>query len=354
MIRLRLLSMIAAIGVLAAPALAQTATPTPQIGGRLVVGMVGGLLGKELRGLIDGHLKPLGVETVYVEGTTNDLLAKVRAQKDNPQIDLFIGNDRTFALAKSLGLIEKLDPKLVPNLARVKPEYRDPDGYGQFFEVNTVGILYRTDKFEEAKIAKPTSWQIYTDPALKGRGVLFPPTVSFGYYFLIGLAMGEGKNENDMAPAWAKMEQVVANKPLVAPSPGAAETLVQRGEGWMYVIQAVRAKLARDQGDKVGFAIPKEGTIVLLDFLAPVKGAKNNVAAQRAINHLISKEVQAKRALESAVAPVNMDVELTPAIKAVLGFEPDKPVPNLYVPDVAVINKNIDQWVDQFNRAVSR
>lgn len=122
----------------------------------------------------------------------------------------------------------------------------------------------------------------------------------------------------------------------------------------MYVIQAVRAKLARDQGDKVGFAIPKEGTIVLLDFLAPVKGAKNPVAAQRAINYLISKEIQTKRARDVAVAPVNMDVEMTPEIKASLGFEPDKPIPNLYVPDVAVINKNIDQWVDQFNRAVSR
>jgi putative spermidine/putrescine transport system substrate-binding protein len=339
--------------LMSAAVFAQTSTESP-MPGRLVVGMVGGLLGQELRGLIDAYAKPLGVETVYVEGTTNDLLAKVRAQKGNPQIDLFIGNDRTFALAKSLDLIEKLDPRLVPNLARVHPKFKDPDGYGQFFEVNTVGIAYRTDKFKEAGIEKPTSWRIYTDPALRGRGILFPPTVSFGYYFLIGLAMGDGKDERDMAPAWSRMEQVVANKPVVVPSPGQAEAIFERGEGWMYVIQAVRAKLARDQGAPIGFAIPKEGTIVLLDFLAPVKGAKNQLAAQRVINHLIGKDIQTKRARDSAVAPVNMDVEMTAEIKATLGFEPDKPVPNLYVPDVAIINKNLDAWVDQFNRAVSR
>ncbi len=353
MLRLLLTSLLSTVLFAATSTFGQTPTEA-LMSGRLVVGMVGGLLGQELRGLIDAYVKPLGVETVYVEGTTNDLLAKVRAQKGNPQIDLFIGNDRTFALAKSLDLIEKLDPKLVPNLARVYPKFKDPDGYGQFFEVNTVGIAYRTDKFKEAGIPAPTSWQVYTDPALRGRGILFPPTVSFGYYFLIGLAMGAGKDERDMAPAWSRMEQVVANKPVVVPSPGQAETIFERGEGWMYVIQAVRAKLARDQGAPIGFAIPKEGTIVLLDFLAPVKGAKNQIAAQRVINHLISKDIQTKRARDSAVAPVNMDVEMTPQIKATLGFEPDKPVPNLYVPDVAVINKNLDSWVDQFNRAVSR
>lgn len=348
----RLWSILLAV-LFALPAAAQTGAD-PKMQGRLVVGIFGGLVGQELREVIDGYAKPLGVEPIYVEGTANDLLAKVRAQKGNPQMDVFVGNNQTFALAKSLELIEKLDPALVPNLARIRPEFRDPDGYGQYFELNPVGIVYRRDKFEEAKIAKPTSWLAYTNPALAGRGIIYPPTVSYGYHLLIGLAMGVGKDERDVSTAWPKLEQIIANKAIVSPTPGQAETMAARGEAWMYVSPALRAKLARDQGTPIGFVIPSEGAIVFPDFMAPVKGAKNPVAAQRVVNHIISKEIQTKRARDVAVAPVNMDVELTPALKEGLGFDANKPLPALHLLDVEAINKQLDQWVDRFNRLASR
>jgi putative spermidine/putrescine transport system substrate-binding protein len=340
--------------ILAAGSAASQAPSEPRIQGRLVVGIFGGLVGQELREVIDGYTKPLGVEAVYVEGTANDLLAKARAQKGNPQMDVFVGNNQTFALAKSLDLIEKLDPLLVPNLARIRPEFRDPDGFGQFFELNPVGLVYRTDKFAEARIAKPTSWLAYTEPALKGRGIIYPPTVSYGYHLLIGLAMGGGKDERDIALAWPKLDQIIANKAIISPTPGQAETMAARGEAWMYVSPALRAKLARDQGTPIGFVIPREGAIVFPDFMAPVKGAKNPVAAQRVINHIISKEIQFKRARDVAVAPVNMDVELTPEVKELLGFDPHKPLPALHVLDVDAINRQLDQWVERFNRATTR
>lgn len=349
---IRVCSMLLAV-LFAFPAAGQTATE-PKLQGRLVVGIFGGLVGQELREVIDGYAKPLGVEPVYVEGTANDLLAKARAQKGSPQMDVFVGNNQTFALAKSLELIEKLDPALVPNLARIRPEFRDPDGYGQYFELNPVGIVYRRDKFEEAKLEKPTSWLAYTNPALAGRGIIYPPTVSYGYHLLIGLAMGVGKDERDLTLAWPKLEQILANRAIVSPTPGQAETMAARGEAWMYVSPALRAKLARDQGTPIGFIIPSEGAIVFPDFMAPVKGAKNPVAAQRVINHIISKEVQTKRARDVAVAPVNLDVELTPVLKELLGFDPNKPLPALHILNVDAINKQLDQWVDRFNRLASR
>ncbi len=100
--------------------------------------------------MIDSYAKPNGIEAVYVEGASNDHLAKARAQKSSPQMDLFVGNDQTFAVAKSLDLLAKVDPKLVPNILDVAPAYRDKDGFGQFYEINPVGLVYRTDKFKEA------------------------------------------------------------------------------------------------------------------------------------------------------------------------------------------------------------
>jgi putative spermidine/putrescine transport system substrate-binding protein len=336
-------------GCLAFPVLAQA----PTAASRLVVGVVGGTLGQEFRTRILEFTKPANVETVFVEGTTTDLLARVRAQKDNPQIDLFIANDRTFATAKSLGLLEKLDPKLIPNLSKVRSEYKDPDGYGQAFELQVLGWCYRTDKFAEAGIPRPTSWSVYEDPRLKGRAILFNPTVSFGYFMLIGIAKGSGQDERDISVAWAKLDRIVANKAIVASTPGQAETLAGGGEGWIYVCPASRGKLARDQGAPIGFSVPEEAAISYLDYYAPVRNAKNGVVAQRVINHLISVEVQTKRAYETAMAPINLEVVMTPEIKERMGFEKDKPAPSYYVPNVEVIIKQLDDWVDRFNRATS-
>ena len=337
---------------LAMPAWGQSGTDA-KAQNQVVIGIPGGTLGKELRDRINAFTKPAGIEAVYVEGTANDLLAKARAQKNSPQMDLLYGNDRTFALAKSLGLLEKIDPKVVTNLAKVRPQFRDPDGYGQYFDFNTVGLCYRTDKFAEAKLAKPSSFLIYADPALKGRGVLFNPTVTYGHLLLTGVALGAGKDENDISPAWPKLEQFLANKAVVVSTPGQADTMIAQGDAWIGVCPAVRAKLAKDQGLPVGFALMKEGVIGFPDFLGPVRGAKNVAAAQRIINYMISPEVQEKRAAEAAQAPVIADVTLTPDIKELLGFDRDKPLPTLYVSNVDVVNRQLDAWVERFNRAVS-
>jgi putative spermidine/putrescine transport system substrate-binding protein len=343
------------LGLLLAPVVASAQAPAePKLEDRVVVGIYGGLLGQRLRAAIDGYTKPLGVEAVYVEGTSNDLLAKARAQKSNPQMDLFVGNDQTFALAKSLELLEKINPALVPTIAKMRPEFRDPDGYGQFYEINPVGLVYRTDKLAEAGIGKPRSWQVYADPAIRGRAILFPPTVSYGFHFLIGLAMSAGKDEHDITPAWTAMERVRANEPLIQQTPGQAEAMTGRGEAWIYVSSAERANLLAKQGSPIGFAVPQEGVIVLPNFMAPVRNAKHPIAAQRVLNHMLDKSAQTQMTREGAVAAVNTDVELTPELKVRMGFAADQPLPAFHVLDVGAINKQLDGWVERFNRTVSR
>jgi putative spermidine/putrescine transport system substrate-binding protein len=321
---------------------------------RVVVGIFGGLLGQRLRATVESYTKANGIEAVFVEGTGNDLLAKARAQKASPQMDLFVCNDVTFQLAKSLDLLAKVDEKLAPNLTKVRPEWRDKDGYGQNYEINPVGLVYRTDKFDEAKLGKPTSFLVFLEPGLKGRGILFPPTVSYGFHTIIALAIAGGKDESDASPAWAIFEKIRANDPIVSQTPGQAETAAGRGEGWIYVSSAERAHLLAKQGSPIGFAIAKEGAIALPNCIAPTKGAKNPIAAMRVLNHMIGKDVQTQMANESAVAPVNSEVELPGPLKQRLGFDPDKPLPALRPTDVVAVSRQLDDWVERFNRLFSR
>lgn len=351
--RLTCIGLIAA-SVLASAAAGNAQPAQPEISGRVVVGVTGGLLGKQTRSIVDTFLKPYGAQAVYLEGNAGDLLAKVRAQKSNPQIDVFFGNDQTFATARQLGLSAKLDPKLVPNLAQLQPTYRDPDGYGQFYAVNPVGICYRPDKFAAAGIPAPTSWDDFADSRLKGKVTVFPPTQLFGVYFLIALARMEGKDERDIAPAWPKLQKVIANQAVITPTTAQAETLTSKGETWMYVCSPDRAHLARSQGVTLEYVTPKLGTAAFAIGMAPIQGAKNQTAAQAIINDMIGKAVQTRVTTEGAVAPVSKEIELTPDLKKRLGFSPDEPMPELKLSDVEAINRQIDKWTERFNEIASR
>ncbi len=167
--------------------------------------------------------------------------------------------------------------------------------------------------------------------------------------------MAGGKDERDISGAWADFDKAVANKPLVAPSTGQAESMLMRGEAWLYVSSAARAKLSRDQGSPIGFSLPKEGSAIALpNFMAPVKNSKNPIAAQRVLNHLLSPEVQAKLAQVEGIVPVNSKVQLSADLKEQLGFDRDKPIPAMHVLDTDAINQQLDGWIERFNRSVAR
>lgn len=331
-----------------APACAQ------EMKGKVVVAVTGGLLGKKLKTAVDEYVRAFPVEVVYVEGNSSDLLAKVRAQKGNPQIDLFFGNDQTFAMAKSLSLLAKIDPKLVPNITRIPAALRDPDGYGQYFEANPVGYCYRTDKFAENKLQPLTSWLDYKKPEVKGRAIVFPPTQLFGLHHLVGIGMSMGGSEKDLSQIWSNVEQIIANGAVVLQSTAQAETMTGRGEAWVYPCSSDRAFLAKASGTSTGFSVPKDGSIFFADFMGPVQGSPNPVAAQMILNHMLSVPVQTRLSTEGAIMPANSDVKLTADQKRRLGFDPDKPLPEPRFLDAAALTKQLDGLVERFNRTVTR
>jgi putative spermidine/putrescine transport system substrate-binding protein len=345
-----LLIVLLSISFLAPAAAQETAKPS----GRVVVGVTGGLLGVKLRQAVDEYARNFPLKVVYVEGNSSNLLAKVRAQKSNPQIDLFFGNDQTFAQAKALGLLEKINPALVTNISKVPKHYRDPDGYGQYFEVNPVGYCYRTDIFKEHGLNKPTSWLEYRNPKLSGRAIMFPPTQLFGLHHLIGVSMALGGTEANVERAWPAFKQMIANKAVILQTTAQAETMAIRGEAWIYPCSSDRARLASSKGSAIGFSIPSDGKIFFADFMAPVRGAQNPVAAQLILNHMLSASVQTRLSSEGAIIPVNSDVHMTLEQMQRIGFEAGKPLPEAHFLDAKVVASQLPDMVERFNRMTSR
>lgn len=125
----------------------------------LVFSGFGGSLQKALQAtVIPAFEKKYNVKVIYVTGTSNQILAKVRAQKAKPQIDVIWANDTTHYQGKAEKLFAKLDPAQVTNLSQLYDFAKDPDGYGVVMGIQALQLEYNTKVFKEKGWAPPTSW----------------------------------------------------------------------------------------------------------------------------------------------------------------------------------------------------
>ena len=334
----------------AAPAGAQ---PKPAEG-RVVIATFGGLLGKAVRENVELFTKPLGIQAVFVESASADILAKVRAQRAAPQYDLVLLNDQTFVVAKALGLIERLDPAETPNAALLRPGLLGGDGYGAPYEINPVGYIYRRDKLAAAGVPVPDTWRAVLDPRLAGRVVTYTFSSFYTPLQMVGLELSAGHTARDDAEIWPFLQAMKANRTVVVSAPGQAEELAKSGEAWVYPGTAERALLLRNQGVDIGFAPTKDALMSLTNYMAPVRHAPHPVNAQRVLNWILGAEVQARMAHDGAVVPVNAAVQLTPALKERLGFDPGQDVPAFRALDVDALNDQFGEWSERFGKEMAQ
>ena len=321
---------------------------------RVVIATFGGLLGKLVRENVELYTKPLGIQAVFVEAASADILAKVRAQRSAPQYDLALLNDQTFIVAKSLGLLAKLDFAEVPNARALRPGLLRSDGYGAPYEINPVGWIYRRDKLAAAGVPAPSTWRAVADPRLSGRVVTFNFSSFYTVLTMAGLQLSAGKTVADESEIWPFMNALYANRTIVVAAPGQAEELAKSGEAWVYPGTAQRALLLKDQGVDVGFAPAGDALLPLTNYMAPIAKAPHPVNAQRVLNWILGPEIQARMARQGAIVPVNASVGLEPALMERLGFGGASEVPAFRVLDVETVNDRFGAWSEGFDKIMSK
>lgn len=330
------------------------ATAQPAGESRVVIAIFGGLLGKLVRENVELYTKPLGIQAVFVEAGSADILAKIRAQKGAPQYDLALLNDQTFVVAKNLGLLQKIDPAEVPNMRSLRPGLVSSDGYGTPYEINPIGWAYRTDKFREAGVPAPETWRAVTDKRLAGRVITFNFSSFYTVLQMAGLQLSAGKTVAESSEIWPVMQLLYDNRTKVVANPGQAEELAKSGEAWVYPATAERAYLLREQGAEIGFSPARDALLSLTNYVVPIAHAPHPVNAQRVLNWIIGPEIQARMAQAGAVVPVNATIQLTPELKARLGFDPAGEIPAFQALDVATVNEQFGDWSERFDKLMSR
>ncbi|MDR7484417.1 MAG: ABC transporter substrate-binding protein [Armatimonadota bacterium] len=248
---------------------------------------------------------PVEALSVAAAGT---LAARIRAEKDRPRADIFVGGDRVIhiPLAREGLLLPYKSPAAVE--ARISPTYRDPDGYWHGWYLGALAIIINTDRWDREmaprRVPKPTTWDDLTRPEFRGHFIMpSPVTTGGGFIFLAAQIFRLGEDR-----AWAFMRALNANASQYTPTAPGTITLLARGEGivgMMWAHEGIGARLAAQQ--PLETVVPPD-TAFEIGAVSIIKGGPNPEGAKAYVDFLMSRVPQVINAAYGFRYPVRADV----------------------------------------------
>jgi putative spermidine/putrescine transport system substrate-binding protein len=295
--------------------------------------------------------KKFNVKVNFISGNSTETVARVQAQKDNPQIDVTFVDDGPAYQGQAFGLWEPIDPKIVTNLANLYDIARHKDGVGVDMGVVATGLMYNTEIFKQKGWAPPTSWNDIARPEHAGHLVIPPIQNTYGLHTLVMFARMNGGSEKNIAPGFDALRKFTKNVLVFEAQPGKHSELFQSKQAWIGVWGSGRVYALADTGFPVEFVYPKEGALALAVTMNVVKGAKNRRLANEFINAMLDQDAQQVWADGFKFGPYNKNVKLPPDLAAKVPYGPEK-IAKLIKVDWETINAVRPQWTERWNKEI--
>ena len=279
----------------------------------------------------------------YVRMSSGEGLARIRAEKDNPQFDLWWGGPiDSFVAAKQEGLLEAYDSPSYKNLLDPK-KYKDAENYWVGIYVGTLGFCTNKDWLA----AHPK----FQGPGLLGRPVEAGvqradpggPPVHLGH-FLHGPGHGAADPRRGQGLA---VPQVLCGPGAPVHQERRRSRQVRgagrgrRGGG----VLARHRERDRQQQAAPGVELPKEGTGYEIGGMAILKGGKHRDAAQLWFDWAITADAQ-------ALGPKYKAYQ-APTVKGVKLSHPELLQVNPIKYDFQWAGKNKKAFVDKFTNELA-
>lgn len=348
------------LGALASPyVLAAKAAGQLPATKNVVIAVYGGDWEKNVRAAgLDDFAHTHGINVQVVPGADAQWFTKLRASNGkNPPYDVLVFQPDTIQRAVDAKLLQPLDAEHIPDLKQLSPSVQkrltfDGHVYAAGFSLGQLGLAYREDLLP----IKLTSWMDLWRPELKGHVAISPLTYTAGLQFFAGLIHAQGgqmSNPADVTKAFDKLAQLKPNISALPNSPGAIQTLLERGEIWVVPFWDGRIFAMQKQGLKVGFTYPSEGAVVGAANWVIAKGSPNLKNAYDLVNFLSSTPVQASFADKMFYAMNNEKVVYDQALRNKIKTG-DEAYAKLVWIDYSVASPNLAQWSDRWSAALGK
>lgn len=330
----RILVLFAAFGLTVAASAAAQGEP-------LVLMTWGGVWQKTFDGIAASYKAKTGQQVNVVAQASADAgLARLIAQKDKPQVDLWTPNMVNYGRALAAGVLAVFPAAGIPNVASVPESLRFSHGVTAW--VSQRGIFFRKDLVPFA----PTRWQDLWDPRLKGK--MAAPAAAFdpGYFPLMAAAINGG-NERNLDPGFAKLKELRPSFLSFYTNNVQSIRMLETGEvaliAWGVLPNVIQHL---GPGSKYGFAVPKP-VFVAETPVTMVANAPRARASADFVNYVLSPEVQETLAAALGSMPANSKAKPPAILQQLLPS-----LEGIYKVDYDYLANQMSGIIDRYNREI--
>jgi iron(III) transport system substrate-binding protein len=287
--------------------------------------------------------KKYGVTVNYVRMSSGEGLARMRAEKDNPQFDIWWGGPiDSFIAAKQEGLLEPYNSPNYPNLLDQK-KFKDTDNTWVGIYVGSLGFATNKNWLAAHPGTKaPTSWDDLLRPEFKGEMMVAHPSTSGTSYTALATVLqirGEDKGWEYIRKYNSQMHQYTKSGAAPGKFVGQGEAAVGIVFSHDIVNEIENNKLPLE------LSFPKEGTGFEIGGMGILKNGKNVANAKKWFDWAITAEAQ-------SLGPKYKAYQ-APTVKGVKLSHPELLEVNLIAYDFQWAGKNKKVIIDKFTNEVA-
>jgi len=267
------------------------------------------------RPMMEAFEKASGIHVNFVRFSSGEALARVIAERNNPQVDvLFGGPVETFTAGRGK---EVFDPHKPPSWSELPARFKDPDGQWTAIADDPLVFMTNTQFLARHDLHAPTSWDDLLDPAYKGMLQMADARTSgTAVTRIFSILQVHDRNEDQ---AFAYMKKLRQNVQVYTKSGGGGTLPVGLGQAGGGIFFIVDALFTKQKGYDVQISFPKEGIGSAAECIALVKGAKNADAGKKLIDWATSPAMQSLFAPNKInFIPAHPAVKTDPALASVL------------------------------------
>ncbi|MDM5219658.1 extracellular solute-binding protein [Peribacillus sp. NJ11] len=251
-----------------------------------------------------------GIDVEWLDMGSQEILDRVRSEKNNPQADVWWGAPSTnFNQAKDDGLLSAYKPTYSDSL---KEGFHDPEWYWTGTSQTPEVIMYNSKELSKDEV--PKDWDELLDPKWKDEIIIRYPLAS-GTMRTIFSAMiyRTYKDTNDPEEGYDWLKKLDQNTKEYSANPEMMYNKVAKGEGSLSVWAMPDVVMLKENKNyPFEFVIPESGTPVLTEGIAIVEGAKHPKAAEAFYEFVNSPEAAKTLAEEFYRIPTRSDVKDLP------------------------------------------
>jgi iron(III) transport system substrate-binding protein len=232
--------------------------------------------------------KETGIKVNWVRLSTGEVLARLEAEKNNPQVSIWVGGVGVFHVeAKLKGLTI---PYKAPYSQFIDEKFKDPDGYWIGLYVGPLAFATNKNRAKELGITPPTSWADLIKPQYKRLiRMANPKTSGTAYNVITTLINLYYRDENKVFEYLKKLDANINMYTKSGSAPGKDCAIGETAIAIGYLHDLVKLQ---KEGAPIIITLPSEGTGYEIAAMSLIKGGKEPLEAKKLYNWILGEKAQ--------------------------------------------------------------